>query len=76
MVPRGEVGLIFASVGQKAGILPPELYAQVILIVLGTTLITPPWLKSVFGSGARVRRSGRRRRDGRASDQSSVTSDQ
>ncbi len=48
MVPRGEVGLIFASVGLSAAILTPDLYAVVIFIVFLTTLITPPWLKAVF----------------------------
>lgn len=45
MVPRGEVGLIFASIGLAAGILTPALYDAVVLVVLLTTLMSPPWLK-------------------------------
>lgn len=48
MIPRGEVGLIFASVGLSAGILTESLYASLIFIVFFTTLITPPWLKRIF----------------------------
>ncbi len=48
MVPRGEVGLIFASIGLREGIIGSDLYAQLILVVFITTLITPPWLKRVF----------------------------
>ena len=45
MVPRGEVGLIFASIGRVMGILDLSLYSVVIIVVLLTTLITPPSLK-------------------------------
>jgi Kef-type K+ transport system membrane component KefB len=44
MIPRGEVGLIFASIGLAAGIFTQDLYAAVLLMVLVTTLITPPLL--------------------------------
>ncbi len=51
MVPRGEVGLIFAGMGisLKVGgvpLLDPILYAAVILMVFVTTAITPPLLAS------------------------------
>ncbi len=49
MVPRGEVGLIFANVG--AGIrtdgkplIEAGVYAAIVLMVMATTVITPPWL--------------------------------
>jgi Kef-type K+ transport system membrane component KefB len=45
MVPRGEVGLIFASVGLSKGILSPALYAQMVMIVFVSTLIVPTWLR-------------------------------
>jgi Kef-type K+ transport system membrane component KefB len=45
MVPRGEVGLIFATIGLQKGILSRELYGAVVLVVLVTTVVTPPWLK-------------------------------
>ena len=45
MIPRGEVGLIFAGVGLKAGIVDAALYADAVFVVLCTTLVTPPLLK-------------------------------
>jgi len=44
MVPRGEVGLIFAFVGKSLGVLDDQLFAVVVLMVVGTTLVTPPVL--------------------------------
>jgi Kef-type K+ transport system membrane component KefB len=44
MIPRGEVGLIFASIGLGAAVFTQELYAAVLLMVLLTTLMTPPLL--------------------------------
>ena len=49
MVPRGEVGLIFAGIGATlkfggAPLLNPSLYAAVIVMVFLTTAITPPLL--------------------------------
>jgi Kef-type K+ transport system membrane component KefB len=58
MVPRGEVGLIFANLGLGLTvggerIVDPALYAAVIVMVLLTTLVTPPALKWSLGrSGA------------------------
>ena len=48
MIPRGEVGLITASLGFTAGLVSREVYVQVVVLVLGTTLITPGLLKLVF----------------------------
>jgi len=45
MVPRGEVGLIFASIGVAVGVFDDELYAVVLLVVLLTTVVTPPLLR-------------------------------
>jgi Kef-type K+ transport system membrane component KefB len=45
MIPRGEVGLIFATIGLREGILGGNLYAALLLVVLATTLMTPPLLK-------------------------------
>jgi Kef-type K+ transport system membrane component KefB len=49
MVPRGEVGLIFANVGAGLTlggerVVTPALYAAVVIMVIITTLITPPAL--------------------------------
>jgi Kef-type K+ transport system membrane component KefB len=46
MIPRGEVGLIFASIGLTSGVLDATQYGALIAVVLGTTVITPPWLKA------------------------------
>ncbi|MCK5640467.1 MAG: cation:proton antiporter [Gammaproteobacteria bacterium] len=43
MVPRGEVGLIFAELGRVSGIYNNEIYAGMILVIAFTTLI-PPFL--------------------------------
>ncbi|HEU0129753.1 MAG TPA: cation:proton antiporter [Mycobacteriales bacterium] len=45
MVPRGEVGLIFATLGLRTGVLGRDLYAALLLVVLATTLGTPPLLR-------------------------------
>jgi Kef-type K+ transport system membrane component KefB len=49
MVPRGEVGLIFAQIGLLAGILTQDVFSAILIMVIGTTLITPPLLKLLFG---------------------------
>ncbi len=48
MISRGEVGLIVASVGVNAGLIKTGLFSVVTIIVLLTTLITPPLLRQVF----------------------------
>ncbi len=45
MLPRGEVGLIFATLGLQNGVLGDDLYAALLLVVLVTTLVTPQLLK-------------------------------
>jgi Kef-type K+ transport system membrane component KefB/predicted amino acid-binding ACT domain protein len=45
MLPRGEVGLIFAGLGLREGVLGENLYAALLIVVLGTTLATPPLLR-------------------------------
>jgi UTP:GlnB (protein PII) uridylyltransferase len=45
MIPRGEVGLIFATIGLRNGVLDDDLYAALVLVVLVTTVITPPLLR-------------------------------
>jgi Kef-type K+ transport system membrane component KefB len=41
MVPRGEVGLIFASVGLSIGVVTAEEYSAIMMMVLLTTLLVP-----------------------------------
>ena len=48
MIPRGEVGLITASLGFAAGLVSQNVYAQVVVLVLMTTLITPVLLRFAF----------------------------
>ena len=48
MVPRGEVGLIFADIGRRAGVLSDEVFGAVLLMVMVTTFIAPPALKALF----------------------------
>jgi Kef-type K+ transport system membrane component KefB len=52
MVPRGEVGLIFADIGRRAGILNEAMFGAVLLMIMATTFVTPPGLKLLFGSSA------------------------
>lgn len=48
MVPRGEVGLIFAGVGATAGIVTGSTFGALVGTVMLTTLLGPPLLRSVF----------------------------
>jgi Kef-type K+ transport system membrane component KefB len=48
MVPRGEVGLIFAEVGRVNGILDDEIYAVLIFVIIVTTMAPPFLLKWLF----------------------------
>lgn len=48
MVPRGEVGLIFAAVGQSLGVIDDELFSIIVLMVIITTLLTPVIISSIY----------------------------
>jgi Kef-type K+ transport system membrane component KefB len=50
MVPRGEVGLIFADIGRRAGIFNEAVFGAILLMVMVTTFVAPPLLKVLFGS--------------------------
>jgi Kef-type K+ transport system membrane component KefB len=50
MVPRGEVGLIFADIGRRAGILNEAVFGAILLMVMATTFVAPPGLKLLFGA--------------------------
>ena len=52
MVPRGEVGLIFAQLGLLGGILTQDVFSAILIMVMATTLITPPILKVLFSRTA------------------------
>jgi Kef-type K+ transport system membrane component KefB len=49
MVPRGEVGLIFAGLGRDSGVLDQGLFAALTVVVLVTTFVAPPLLKAMLG---------------------------
>jgi Kef-type K+ transport system membrane component KefB len=51
MVPRGEVGMIVASIGLGMGVISSDLYAIVIFMVIVTTLLTPPVLAKMISKG-------------------------
>ena len=45
MVPRGEVGIIVASIGAAAGVVGDELFAVIVAMSIATTLAVPPVLR-------------------------------
>jgi Kef-type K+ transport system membrane component KefB len=48
MIPRGEVGLVFAGIGSATGVLTGALDAAIIVMVILTTFLAPPLLQVVF----------------------------
>ena len=54
MVPRGEVGLIFAQIGLASGLVSSALYSSVALMVMATTFVTPPALRGLLPRRAAV----------------------
>jgi Kef-type K+ transport system membrane component KefB len=48
MVPRGEVGLIFAGTGLAIGVVTGDLYSALVVAVMLTTFVAPPWLKALY----------------------------
>lgn len=48
MISRGEVALILASIGLEAGLLAERYFTPIILVVLVTTIVAPPLLKTLF----------------------------
>jgi Kef-type K+ transport system membrane component KefB len=51
MISRGEVGLIVASVGVRQGLIDSVAFAQIVLVVLATTLLTPVMLRWAYARG-------------------------
>jgi Kef-type K+ transport system membrane component KefB len=49
MVPRGEVGLIFAELGRVSGIFDNEIYAGMVIVIALTTLLPPFAMKWFYG---------------------------
>ncbi|MCR4279833.1 MAG: cation:proton antiporter [Candidatus Komeilibacteria bacterium] len=48
MVPRGEVGLIFAMIGKSLGVINDEIFSIIVIMVILTTLATPPILSALL----------------------------
>jgi Kef-type K+ transport system membrane component KefB len=48
MIPRGEVGLIFADIGRRGGLLSDAVFSAILIMVIVSTFITPPLLKVIF----------------------------
>ena len=48
MIPRGEVGLIFAQIGLTSGVFDRGLFSAVMLVIMVTTFMAPPLLKYLF----------------------------
>jgi Kef-type K+ transport system membrane component KefB len=51
MLPRGEVGLIFASIGKGLGVIDSQLFSAIVLMVVITTVIAPSMLKWALRRG-------------------------
>lgn len=58
MIPRGEVGLIFAQIGLTTKLLSPGLYSAVAIMVMLTTFITPPLLRRLLVAGTPMKFDG------------------
>jgi len=50
MIPRGEVGLIFAQMGLATGALDVSLFSAIALMVMVTTFVAPPLLARIAGA--------------------------
>jgi Kef-type K+ transport system membrane component KefB len=48
MIPRGEVGLLFAGIGRAAGVLDSSLFGAVVAVIVAADLLTPPLLQWSF----------------------------
>lgn len=53
MLPRGEVGLVFAAIGRTLGVIDDAIFSAVVLMVMLTTLMAPPILKNLIGKQQR-----------------------
>ena len=56
MVPRGEVGIIVAQIGLSLAVIGAELYGVVLFMAVATTLVAPPFLKSLYANEAAARK--------------------
>jgi Kef-type K+ transport system membrane component KefB len=49
MMPRGEVGLVFAFIGKNMGVLDAGMFAVIVVMIVVTTLMTPLMLRAAIG---------------------------
>ena len=52
MIPRGEVGLVFAELGRASGVFTNDIYAGIVIVIALTTLLPPfvmKWFYRRFG---------------------------
>jgi len=54
MVPRGEVGVVIASLGLTAGVFSDETYTVIVAMSLLTSIVTPPVLSVLLKRGAQA----------------------
>ncbi len=54
MIPRGEVGLIFASIGKELKVIDDGIFSAIVIMVIMTTLMTPPLLKLTLARRERL----------------------
>lgn len=48
MMPRGEIGLVFAELGRTTGVFNSEIYTTIVIVIAYTTLFTPLWLRFFY----------------------------
>jgi Kef-type K+ transport system membrane component KefB len=48
MVPRGEVGLIFAATGKALGVLPDDIFSMMVIVIMITTILPPLILNAMI----------------------------
>lgn len=54
MLPRGEVGLIFANIGLTADVFKDDIYASIILVIALTTLLAPFVLRYIYNDSEEI----------------------
>ncbi|HEX2987943.1 MAG TPA: cation:proton antiporter, partial [Chloroflexota bacterium] len=66
MVPRGEVGLIVASLGLTMGVVAVEIFSVVVIMSILTTIVAPPVLAALFAGRGMPRPEGEEEGEERA----------
>ncbi|NMD69759.1 cation:proton antiporter [Bacillus sp. DNRA2] len=56
MISRGEVALIIAAIGLETKLLDSEMFAVLVVVVLVTTIVTPPLMKLFFETKEKVKK--------------------